>query len=635
MSTKRSLSLLVGLGAIALSATSSSNAWALDCDEIMNMVNVNVPTNIIVQTMEDSGDQFTNEDIRCLMDAGAPDDVVTTAKRMSASAAPDPEPIERGEPSTTRDTDDWNQTDRIGESSSRRGGRGGYDDLPEDGEDQANQAGGACADDVDEAVEAYKAKKYLGSSLMLFRLLEDGSCPEQEERIHFYLGMNLYDLEMYHSSQYYFMQVIKKGTNGRYFKYALPKVVAIARYTGDDSELMRVAKAASSKDVPIQEYPRNAQNYMAYLYGVDAYDDGELSKARRYFGMISTKSDLYLKSKYFEGVIYRQQDRYKSSVKSFRDVIRDSEQVTLYTEEEVRDVERLTDLSLVNIGRIYYGIQRFDEAEKYYDYVPHDSEVWPQALFEAAWSNFMQGELNTTLGQVLTVQSPFYGNEEFLPEATILRALTFFNLCEYDQVEYELLRFEAEIKPMNQELKDFIGQYKSKEGRKLADQAYEAYFEGVKKDTVLPKSMFVKFLRNQDLYSLVRHLQIMEEEETKIAAQKTLWRDSVGAHLEQVLEQDRRRYKQRAGMVMLQEMVLMQKHLGDLLGQSQIIRFEVVSAQRAGYEYAMSNLDLSATKDENAIDFATSVDYIYWPFNGEFWKDELGYYYYTEQGSCE
>ena len=66
--------------------------------------------------------------------------------------------------------------------------------------------------------------------------------------------------------------------------------------------------------------------------------------------MISTKSDLYLKSKYFEGVIYRQQDRYKSSVKSFRDVIRDSEQVTLYTDGEVAEVERLTDLSLVNIA---------------------------------------------------------------------------------------------------------------------------------------------------------------------------------------------------------------------------------------------------------------------------------------------
>jgi hypothetical protein len=35
------------------------------------------------------------------------------------------------------------------------------------------------------------------------------------------------------------------------------------------------------------------------------------------------------------------------------------------------------------------------------------------------------------------------------------------------------------------------------------------------------------------------------------------------------------------------------------------------------------------------LDFATAVDFIYWPFNGEFWQDELGYYQYTEQGSCK
>ena len=225
------------------------------------------------------------------------------------------------------------------------------------------------------------------------------------------------------------------------------------------------SSAAKAKDVPIQEYPRKAQNYMAYLYGVDAYEDEDLSDARRYFGMISTKSDLYLKSKYFEGVIYRQQDRYKSSVKSFRDVIRDSEQVTLYTDGEVEEVERLTDLSLVNIARIYYSIQRFDEAEKYYSYVPRSSDVWAESLFEKAWANFMQGELNTTLGLVLTVQSPFYETEEFLPEATILRALTFFNLCEYKQVEFELIRFENAVRPMYTELVDFIKQYQSKIGR--------------------------------------------------------------------------------------------------------------------------------------------------------------------------
>jgi len=48
----------------------------------------------------------------------------------------------------------------------------------------------------------------------------------------------------------------------------------------------------------------------------------------------------------------------------------------------------------------------------------------------------------------------------------------------------------------------------------------------------------------------------------------------------------------------------------------------------------MSNPDVNSTKDQE-IDFSTSREVIYWPFNGEFWSDELGYYRFTEQGECK
>jgi tetratricopeptide (TPR) repeat protein len=618
---------LIGALGLGLALFSSQDAWALSCDEIMNMVNVNVPTSIVVQTMEDSGEQFSNEEIRCLINEGAPEDVVKTAKKMSsATAAPaETQRDEREDPEVQkRQDDDWETTERIGETKKRRGS---YEDLPEEGEESSDTS--QCGRMVDDAVEAYKANKPLGASKMLFDLLEEGTCPDQTSRMHFYLGRALYDLEMYHSSQYYFMQVVKRGPANPYFKHALPKVVAIARYTGDDSELMRVVPK-----IPPDQYPRQAKNYLYYLMGVRLYDRDELSEARRYFGQISTKSDVYLKSKFFEGVIYNKQGRLKSAVKSFRDVYRDSSQVDIYTEQELAEVEDLADLSILNVARIYYSIQRYDEASKYYELVPRGSAYWAESLFESAWSSFLQNELNRTLGQVLTVRSPFYNDEEFIPEATVLRALTFFNLCEYSQVERELLAFESAIRPMHQELKDFVKQYSTKEGKALADQAYESYFEGVRRETVLPKSMFTKFLRNQDLYSLVRHLDMMDEEERNIETQKALWRDTVGSHLKQVLEQDRQRYKKRAGLVLLSEMARMANHLGDLLTQSEIIRFEVISAQRVDYDYKISAVDLVDSQDEALIDFATSVDFIYWPFNGEFWEDELGFYLYTEQGSC-
>ena len=75
--------------------------------------------------------------------------------------------------------------------------------------------------------------------------------------------------------------------------------------------------------------------------------------------------------------------------------------------------------------------------------------------------------------------------------------------------------------------------------------------------------------------------------------------------------------------------------IGGLLGQSQIIQFEMTDAIRGDYEYKLTSQDVQDTSKEFEIDFATSANRIYWPFNGEFWQDELGYYWYTEQGSCK
>jgi tetratricopeptide (TPR) repeat protein len=459
------------------------------------------------------------------------------------------------------------------------------------------------------------------------KMLEDNQFPDKESKILYYLARSLYDLQMYHSAQYYFIEVLKKGPSNPYFKYALPKLVAIAKNTGDESDLARIVAK-----IPPEEFPRSARNQLYYLLGVRLYEQDKLTEARKYFGQVSDKSDLYTRSKYFEGVIYNKQGKLKSAVRSFTEVVRT--EATAQTQQELEELDRLRDLSLMNIARIYYGIERFDDANTYYGSVPRKSRYWPESVFESAWSNFMLSDLNLTLGQLLTLESPFYRNEEFIPEATILKSLTFFNLCEYDDVDRLLLDFDARYRPMHAEMKDFLKQYSSDEGRKLADQAYDRYFGDHPNDTVLPKSLFTRILRDQELSGIVTHLQQMDVEEKLIDQQKSQWKDGVGEQLHKVIAEDRERLKRRAGLSLLQQMVTMTTYLGDLLTQAEIIRFEVVDARRGILTYLSQNVDLKDTSAKE-IDFAVSKDKIYWPFNGEFWQDELGYYRYTEHGECQ
>ncbi len=594
-------------------------AYALNCADITNMVDVNVPANIIVQTIEASGENFSADDIRCLTNKGAPQEVIDAAKATMASATPEEEaPAPKAPPKAETNFD---KTDAVG--SGRGGGTRLEDKAADEEEDTARDP-----EKLEDAIKAFEAKKALTATLMFHEMLQDNQFPDKESKILYYMGRALFDLKMYHASQYYFIEVLKKGPSNPYFKYALPKLVTIAKFTGDETDLVRIVTKVSP-----EEFPRSARNQFYYLLGTRLYDEGKLSDARKYFGQVSDKSELFTKSKYFEGIIYTKQEKLKSAVRSYTDVVKTKGEAQ--TQQELEELDRLRDLSIMNIARIYFSIDRFEDANTWYGNVPRTSKYWPEALFESAYSNFVLSDLNLTLGQLLTVESPFYNEDEFIPEAQILKSLTFFNLCEFKDVNRILNDFDAKYKPVHEEMRDILKQYSSDEGKKLADQAYDRFFGAKPDKTTLPKSLFTKFLRNQELSGIVTHLEVMDREEALVDAQKTQWKDSIGEHLHKVIAEDRERLKKRAGLLLLREMAQEANYLGDLLTQSQIIKFEVVDATRADYQYKLSSQDLQDTSKEYQLDFATSSDRIYWPFNGEFWQDELGYYRYTEQGSCK
>ncbi|MEN9785738.1 MAG: hypothetical protein RLZZ299_1002 [Pseudomonadota bacterium] len=611
------------------------NALALGCGDITKMLDANVPAKFVVQTIQESGSKLSAEDVRCLVKAGAPEDVVAaargsgTAAAAPASSAPATDaaakPAAKSASKSEQARAAYDSTEALG--GSRSGARGGKRSLEDQAGTEEEAADTRDPDKLEQAIRAYQSKKPLQSSQLLRELLKEGAFPQKEGRIQYYLGASLFDLGLYHSAQYYFIEVVKKGPSNPNFKFALPKLVEIARYTGDDYDLARIVAK-----VPVEEFPRQARDELYYLLGVRLYEQDKLSDARKAFGQVSERSPRFTRAKYFEGVIFNKQGKLKSAVKSFTEVAKAD--VEAANPRELAAFNQLRELSLLNIARVYYGIQRFDEAKSYYEMVPRESIYWPESLFEGAWTNFMLSDLNLSLGQLLTLRSPFYGNDEFVPETKVLQALTFFNLCEYGDVDRILNEFDGTYRPMNQELMDVVKQYSSEEGKKLADQAYLRYFGANPRETLLPRAMFSRILRNQELAGLVTHLELMEREQELIRQQKATWKDSVGEELNRVIEQDRERLTRRAGLAMLREMTTLSNYLKNLTGQVDIIRFEVVDARRVDYTYKMQNVDLNDTSSRLQVDFATSADRIYWPFNGEFWKDELGYYYYAEQGNC-
>ena len=129
-----------------------------------------------------------------------------------------------------------------------------------------------------------------------------------------------------------------------------------------------------------------------YLRGMEAFEAGDHTAALTHLAQLSPDGSLHRRARYTEGVILNQQDRLKSAVLAFSEVYRDEDTAQL-----------LKDRSLLNIGWIYYKIDRFDEAHTYFRLVDRDSPVWPEAMLGAAWSLAMQDEAEDALGALLAL----------------------------------------------------------------------------------------------------------------------------------------------------------------------------------------------------------------------------------------
>lgn len=577
-------------------------AHALSCDEILNMVSVGVPTAIVAQTIDDSGGLFEPTDLACLEAGGAPPEVMAAARallpRENSTVTPIP-----SEAST--------EGAMLGQRAEREA-RAPTIGLPED---------------VERAIKLHRAHKPLSASLLIHDLLAEDRHPEQRSRLNYYLARCLQDLELPTLAQHHHLEVIRQGPEDPLFEHALLRLATLAEQSGDTQALARIATR-----LPPASWPARIRPALAYQAGLREHARGELGGALSVLSQVPTTSPHGLQARYVEGIILNEQGRLKSAVRAFREVI--AEDARAASREEARRIRDLQNLAMLDVARIHYAVERFEDAERYYGMVEKRSTWWPRARLELAWTQFMLGDNNAALGQILTVRSPFFADEPFLPEAEVLRALNHYVLCEFNEAERVLLDMEGRLRPIHDELRSFAKRYASAERRKLADQAWQTYFTDFPAESDLPPEVFTELLRNRDLAAMAQRIERIEGERERLLAQKARWRDAVGEPMLEILEREQLVSQRRAGLLLLAESAKLATELGDLLTQSELIRFEANEARRIGLEDLAANPQLELPVDDTPIDYALSMRDLYWPFNGEFWEDELGGYVYTGGSTC-
>lgn len=308
--------------------------------------------------------------------------------------------------------------------------------------------------------------------------------------------------------------------------------------------------------------------------------------------------------------------------------------------------DRKRGLAALALGRAYYQAKRWEDAINVYRQIPKDHLNYRESQLELSWSLFRAGKFRSAMSTTQTLHTPFYENY-YDPESLILRAIILLFVCQADEADKALQTFErtylstynvvADINSSNNP-PDFYYRH--------IDQA-QNYLKGLKGGTragytgtipffLVRSTLAVTPLKNQTAYMD----KVQQEKERLGKVFKGPGGQVIVNYATKILDQRLKNSQKEAGNSLQQSLIAKEQEMSMFAGDLSLLRYEVLNGKkqeaRSKYIQNVNNKEGANQIDANeGRDFYVQNGYRYWPFEGEFWRDEIGNYQYLGVNRCD
>jgi hypothetical protein len=142
-------------------------------------------------------------------------------------------------------------------------------------------------------------------------------------------------------------------------------------------------------------------------------------------------------------------------------------------------------------------------------------------------------------------------------------------------------------------------------------------------------------LSNKDLKNTNDSILELENELDALGKRPESFRTSeLARHLQDSLKKQRSLLIQRAGLMAKAKLEQEQGELRTLLGNGERIKFETITKEKEFLEEQLQAGGRTSIVKKYRYSVAVGDDQLYWPYQGEYWRDELGTYQYTLTKGC-
>jgi tetratricopeptide (TPR) repeat protein len=483
------------------------------------------------------------------------------------------------------------------------------------------------------ALRLYQQEAYREASAQFQRVVEGGTrdAPANVQKAQFFLGKCLFHMGFFQSALSVFEEIVQQGGAHTYFRATLQWLAQLSRelpepagiigltgFYGDSLEVLSEFNTGDTEDL---------HNELLYLMGRHWYAQGEFTAARRFFLEVSSESDYYYHSRFFAGITHVRERHAQPAVRMFRDIVDQLDQKIFLGREE----RRFRDLAWLSLARIYYSTRHWASAIEAWNRIPPSSEYWLDSLFEQSWARFQTDGFDRALGNIHTLNSPYF-DTAFYPEALVLQAVIYFGQCHYDRAEQSVNRFTEIYQPIRDELESSIRQYGD-------NTAFFEFLRRVQDERAELSPEVARIVRNalsdRTVLRNIEYVRVLDEEEQRLNATPPAFQNStVGARILQDIAAARAVAIDNAGNLARGRFQRLLEELQELLNQSTAILIEILNARRGELTQEMLDEQASAVPTRTARAVEGDAEHVIWPFKGEYWRDELGFYRQPIASQC-
>jgi tetratricopeptide (TPR) repeat protein len=293
------------------------------------------------------------------------------------------------------------------------------------------------------------------------------------------------------------------------------------------------------------------------------------------------------------------------------------------------------DLLTVTAARLLYQSAYFEAAEKYYDKIPKSSDYYFQAQEEKAWSFLRRRQPQNALAITQTLVNPVLSGQ-IEPETWFVRALAQLKTCDYPAALETLRAFPTEFKVRTVALDKLTKEAKTEEVLKALDLIGKNTLNLpalVKISKNLPQGM----VRDEILRQLVKTQQIFEGESKAVETLTAAMRDiAARAEFETLKNSATMRAAQALSNTIDRVKKLAQVEVDEtkaILNKLHIVEAEIIQQVETASKVAKS----APAQEDIKIGTTGSVaeDVLKFPFQKEFWFDELTNYKVDLKKACQ